>query len=394
MTLRVQRLVTAALTLGCLFLPQRTQACGGGGITTSDAGVVANSQRVFISPRASGETDIIVEVAVPATTADYGVLIPVPSEPLLDDRAIDQDELARFDEATAPRIERAISYPSEGSGCGCGSAGDDDSSGSDTKGGSGSVSVTQQVSLGPVTAIALTGDSVDAVSDWLGDNGFVIPDDRLELLDAYVGGGRYFIAVKRDDRSTPGTATSIGLHYTLQGDYRQLSLAFARLGAAPTVAFTVFVGAPLAMGPSEPFVAFGLDDLSADLLRRDDYTGAVAKAVKSRDSRAFLVETAKPVGRVFGSALIPPQSPLLAAFDDDAMITRLSSVIDAEALTVDATFDKPFGRGVSGVRTVQHRVTTTTKYASTGGLVLLLLGGMLRRRRRLSDATRAPFRPT
>jgi MYXO-CTERM domain-containing protein len=382
MTLRVHRLVTVILTLGCSFVPRWANACGGGGITTSDAGVVANSQRVIISSRASGETDIIVEVAVPATTADYGVLIPVPSEPLLDDRAIDEDELARFDEATAPQIKRELDYPSEGSGCGCGSAGDDDSSGSDTKGASGSVSVTQQVSLGPVTAIALTGDSVDAVSNWLGDNGFVIPDDRLELLDAYVGGGRYFIAVKRDDRSTPGTATSIGLHYTLQGDYRQLSLAFARLGAAPTVAFTVFVGAPVPMGPSEPFVAFGLDDLSADLLRRDDYTGAVAKAVKSRGSRAFLVETAKPVGQILGSALIPAQSPLHAAFDDDVRITRLSSVIDAEALTEDATFDEPLRSFVSGVRTVEHRVATTTKYASTGGLVVLLLGGLLRRRRR------------
>jgi MYXO-CTERM domain-containing protein len=80
--------------------------------------------------------------------------------------------------------------------------------------------------------------------------------------------------------------------------------------------------------------------------------------------------------------LISAQSPLHAAFDDDAVITRLSSVIDAEALTEDATFAEPIASPISGVRTVEHRVTTTTKYASTGGLVVLLLGGLLRRRRR------------
>src|SRR6186713_2722912 len=92
-------------------------ACGGGGVT-SQVGVTMNSQRVFMSVRASGKTDIIAQITVPQTTAAYGVLIPVPAEPTLDSEPVSAADLNLLDILTAPVIT-SESYDSGGSGCGC-----------------------------------------------------------------------------------------------------------------------------------------------------------------------------------------------------------------------------------------------------------------------------------
>jgi hypothetical protein len=259
------------------------------------------------------------------------------------------------------------------------------------------VTVGTPVNLGPVTAVSLTGTDVDAVNGWLADNGFVIPDDRLDLLDSYVGYGRYFIAVKRNDAIADGGPTSIGLHYSLAGDYRQLSLAFARLGAAPTVAFTVFVATPGGYPiPSAPWKYVTLDDLSSLMLRFGAYTDAVKTAVANSGSRAFVWESTRAdPAHLMGAAGGPgfqgaagaggassAKSPLLALFDRDQLLSRFSTVLDADALTEDASFYDTGDPHGLGSRTVLRARLPVVRYASIGWVVALGAGGALRRRGR------------
>ncbi len=122
--------------------------------------------------------------------------------------------------------------------------------------------VSRPVTIGPVTAVSLTADTGDAINAWLADNGFVVPTGDQSLVDAYAGTGRYFIAIRRSDTAATGGATSVGVHFTLAGDERGLPLRFARLGAATTVAFTVFVAADSVVAPSSPFAALTINDLS------------------------------------------------------------------------------------------------------------------------------------
>ncbi len=376
--------------VGSLGLARPAAACGGGGVTTTtNGGVVVNTQRVVFSVHDDGTTDIVVQITVPATNADYGVLIPVPSEPTLDDEPVSADDLETLDELTQPLIKSDVPEPdSGGSGCSCGTGGDDDAGSG--AGATTGVSVGNPVDIGPVTAVSLTGTDADAVNGWLADNGFVIPDDRLDLLDSYVGDGRYFIAVKRNDSTADSAPSSIGIHYSLAGDYRQLSLAFARLGAASTVSFTVFVAKkPYLVRPSAPWTAISLGDLDAKLLRNGDYTDAVRLAVLANGSRAFVYESATPKSGLIGANALggPPLStgsPLLALFDDDQWINRLSTVLDADALTEDASFDAP-GPTTAPVRErYVLRATPAVKYASIGWFLALGAGRMLRRRGRLN----------
>src|SRR3954452_4710596 len=83
--------------------PSAVRACGGRVVTTHAGTVGANAKRIFLSVR-GGNTDVITQVGVPATTADYGVLIPVPAEPTLDPMPVSMNDLASLERLTAPAI--------------------------------------------------------------------------------------------------------------------------------------------------------------------------------------------------------------------------------------------------------------------------------------------------
>lgn len=347
-------------------------ACGGGGVT-SKVGVTMNSQRIFMSARATGRTDIVAQITVPQTTADYGVLIPVPDEPTLDSEPVSAADLDALDRATAPLISSTTS-DSGGSGCSCIGGGADDAD-APIRG----VTVSSKVTIGPVVAVSLNGESGDAVRAWLADNGFSLAESDAPTLDRYVGAGKYLIAIRRTENTTTGGPTSIGIHYSLAGDHRMLSLGFTRIGAASKLALTLFLAAPQTVGPSEPFKALTINELDAATLRRDDYAGAVETAVAARGSKAFVLESSTPIANIAASR----QLSLARFIDAGAVITRATTVLAREQINEDAVFATPFEDSVPSQRYVS-RDAAQVRYAGMGSLALLLLAGALRRRARNS----------
>ena len=312
---------------------------------------------------------MIAQVTVPRTTSDYGVLIPVPSEPTLDTQPVPSAELNALYSNTAPRIEIS---ESSGSGIGCGCAGGDDGGG----GSKGGVIVGDPVNIGPVVAVALTGDNADAVRAWLTEHKFVLPSSDAETLTRYVSAGSYFIAIRRSESAASGGLTSVGIHYTLQGDHRKLSLGFTKIGAPAMLAFTLFIAAPQAIGPSAPFAALTLNDLDATQLRYSNYENALQSAVSARDSKAFVLE-----GTTSKSS-IASYAPGIAKFmDDGAVITRATTVVSRVQLSDDVVFATPVGGSVPNTRQVSLS-PLRARYARYGSLGIVFVALALRRRGR------------
>ena len=262
-------------------------------------------------------------------------------------------------------------------GCGCYGTGAADSKGGVGNGGS-EVSVSEPVNIGPVEAVVLTGDSGDALAAWLVEHGFALSAAEQAIVAAYGGAGTYFIAVRRSDAAATGSPTSIGLHYTLAGAHKKLSLGFARLGAAARVSFTLFLAAPQAMGPAAPFAALALSELDQALLRAGDYAGAVTSAVAARDGKAFVVERAVPKSALAGTV----GAGLLGLTDDGAIVTRMSTIVAGEALHDDATFTGPYHGDVSGQRIVSASLLHAPVVAAGLFPTLALAAASLWRRRR------------
>jgi hypothetical protein len=371
----------ACVAVGVLFDARGASACGGGGVTTTTSalGVVANTQRIFMSVRKSGKTDIVVQIGVPATTADYGVLIPVPDEPELDTSVVTAGAFDALDARTAPKITAVTeSSDSDGGGWSCGCAGGDAASDKQSVSGGDAPGVTVGApqNIGPVTAVVLTGEDGAAVDGWLDENGFALPDESRPVLDEYAGPGKYFIAIKRNSSAADGAPSSIGLHYTLPGDHRDLSLRFARIGAAQKVAFTIFLAVPgQVMGPSAPFAALTLDDLRSDLLRAGDYSGAVANAVGQNRDLAFVLEASSRFAEL--------AQPFSFYTEPDALVTRLSTVVTSVNLSTDVNFGTPFPEHIPNERYVYAEPKPPlVRYASIGWIAATLLGGALRRQLR------------
>jgi hypothetical protein len=368
------------LTLALLFMmaavfapPRAARACGGGVVTTPAqvASVGANAQRIFISVH-GGVTDVVTQIGVPTTAADYGVLIPVPSAPTLDPTPIMSAELETIDRFTQPII---TTQPDDG-GCGCSGPG-----GGSTKGSNsaipGGAQVSEPVTIGPVTAVTLTADTGDAINAWLAQNGFEIPAARQSIVSSYAGTGRYFIALKRSDAAATGGPTSVGLHFTLSGDERGLPLRFISLGAAPSVGFTVFVVADDVVAPSAPFAALTIDDLDLIVLRTSGYSAAVSTAITQHGNHAFVIEgvwTSAELTR----APIPSLQPFIGSTQ---FLTRLSAVVPAVGLDMDVVFDQPFSSPVPRVRVVQ-RLHAPGGPGFGHGFALLAIAAVGIRRRR------------
>jgi hypothetical protein len=327
--------------------PRAARACGGGLVTAQPGSVGADAQRIIISAR-DGTTDVITQIGVPNTTANYGVLLPLPSEPTLDSTPVTSADIDNLDRQTAPRLiafdnnEGGIPVPD----CGCGST----KGGANSGGSEPGVRVSAPVAIGPVTAVTLTADTGDAINGWLADNGFMIAAADQSLVADYAGPGRYFIAIRRSDVEPTQSPSSVGVHFTLAGDQRGLPMRFARMGGAPIVAFTVFIAAYTVAAPADPFAALTLDDLDRGTLNTTGYAGAVSKAVSDHGNHAFVLEGSWSVPTLPG-ALGPSLAPFVNARQT---LTRMSTRVPVSALDADVALDRIYSGPVPNQRVTQR----------------------------------------
>jgi hypothetical protein len=362
--------------MSSVFVPLRAaRACGGGVVTLAQAGTIgSDAQRILISVRGN-MTDVITQIGVPATTAEYGVLIPVPSQPTLDPTAVAAADIDALYGWTAPKLVEPAASDDSILSCGCPVKSGDAGGSGNTR----SVQVSAPVSIGPVTAVTLTADTGDAINAWLADNGFVIPAASQSTVDAYAGPGRYFIAIRRNDTAATGGATSVGVHFTLAGDERGLPLRFARIGAGEVVGFTVLVAADGAMmGPSAPYGVLTLNDLDRTILHTSGYTSALSSAIARRANRAFVIEGFWPGSALSGIAGWPSLRQFFAA---DQTVTRLSALLPASTLDTDVVFDQPF-TGAAPDRIYVHRTGTGEGRPKLAFAAALLAFATIARRQR------------
>lgn len=386
------RLLAALTTSAFVSVPAVALACGGG-VSTETAADLGIAQHVaYYALHADGQTDVVVQLAVPGADQPFGVILPVRGAPTLDDEPVDSGELQRLSDRTAPRIiEEDLDGGSSGSsdsGCGCG---EEDLGGGDLEGGAGGgaangrdpgYDVIDVAEIGPVSAVAFSADDGDGLDAWLEENEFVLPEAARRTLDAYVTEGFDFIAFQRSD-DAPQAQTAVGVHFTLDEPYDGYALRMASVGAAEELAILTFVAsADGARAPASPFVTFTLDDLRADLIRNEGYGAAVRAAVSGTGGRAFVVE-----GVFDGQDALRNTSRLATMTPADATVTRLVTIMPRDALDADVAFSAPFTDEAPTeiyltIAALGRPRPVPVKWGSVGVFVGAGLTAYLRRRRR------------
>lgn len=319
----------ALLALGLSAHTRVSEACGGS-VSEPATQVTVGGQRAFIAVRSNGTTDVVVQLDVSQADGNYGVLLPLPVEPTVDPTPIDASELDGLDIDTQPVFGGSDGVSETGGGCACGGAGDGEAV--DGNGSEGNITVGSFTEVGPVTATALTADDTTALSAWLSDNGFEIPAEQQALVDSYVTAGSWFLAFKRNTAAPPGQS-SVGVHFTLDGDHRGYPLRIAQLGAGAEVAITVWISHADSVTPESPFEVLVPRDL-AGVYDDASYRSALADAVRQRDGRAFIVEHVSVWHDGDGGGLS-------SLHEDGHTLTRLSTIIARDQLQQDVSFTGP-----------------------------------------------------
>jgi hypothetical protein len=310
----------AVLSASMLLTHARAEACAAAPVSIG-GGIGADAQRIFVAA-GSTKTEIVVEVTVPRTNEDYGILIPVPARPDLDSEPVEPSELDALEQATAPQI--TDSSASSG-GVGCGSAGLNDRGGN----------VIETVEIGPLTVVALTASSSVDLQAWLDANNFNIPPSKALVLERYARDGGYFIAARRNDRAATDTTSKIGVHFTLPGQQLVLPLPAAQLGGSSAISFVVFVVSPDKVGPMAPYATLTLDQLDKEKLK-GTYRAALESAVAQKSGRAFIVES---VIEQPGQGLLSGRLAILAG--NGKWLTRMSSIAAPTSFTDDLVIAAP-----------------------------------------------------
>lgn len=295
----------------------RARACVA--LIQEQGGVVQQGGQLAILSVHEDVTDNIFVIDVPAADNAFGVLIPVPAEPVISPEPVATDAIDALESTTRPLIVVG-GAAAEDSGCGCART-----LGGDALNDKGFVVEGEAVDIGPITAQWVSGTGGNDVAQWLADKGFVLPAGADAVLDDYTDVGMSFLAFTRN--GTSAGPARVGVKFTLDGDRRVYALKMAKVGCAARMGFTVFVAtasdAPVA--PDAPFAQLSVRALGDT---DGDYAGAVASLVAGE--KAFVIETFGPVSN------LPPAAAAL--FAPGAYVTRLSTVVDPQALDADVTF--------------------------------------------------------
>ncbi|ACQ82249.1 conserved hypothetical protein [Beutenbergia cavernae DSM 12333] len=196
--------VGALVGAGALVVvPGPAQACGCGGVVTSEAYDVAiTHERVLLQWDGSTER-LLMELDAISDAPEAALLLPTPepAEVELGDPAV----LDALDEASRPEVVRVSDWWPEVGGFGL-------DGGAGGAPGDPGVDVLDQVDLGPVEATTLAARDAGALTDWLDENGYVLSAGLESALVPYVAEGWSYVAV----RLTPEGSDAVALTGELQ----------------------------------------------------------------------------------------------------------------------------------------------------------------------------------
>ena len=352
---------------------------------------IQNAERIIFI-EGEGTTEAIVQIQYQGDPDDFAWVVPVLGRPTLGtaDPALFDD----LDSMTSPTFQ--FQFPdrtdevSDGGGCGWGFAAGGDDSLSAESGREAEIHVVTVIgreSVGPFETAVITSESPSAISDWLTDNGYQVPEFADGVLSYYVERDAYFVALKL--RSELGVDALEPLSITYPSDLLCIPLRLTRVASTPSMPIIAFVIGSSRYRPGN----FEHADLDWSEIRpfggMTDYPFVALNVVNAYGGKAFITEFAQPTGTMATAPVTRATRDLLAR---GPYLTRLFTEISVGNMDEDPWFEPDTALAdVSNIHPVDLRDDPAFARAATAeagtfayaglapvGLVLLWLG---RRRR-------------
>lgn len=189
-------LLAALLSCATLLVPARSEACGGCFGPPATTSTVTGHRMAFA---VSAERTVLWDqFEYSGSPEDFSWVLPVLPGAYVEastDAWFEALEAVTQTQISAPPLSCARS--GNDSGCiGAMSASDSAATGRGGNFAGGGVMVLHRGTVGPYDTVTLRSRDGDALTQWLTDNGYVIPPDIEPVIAAYVSEGADFIAVR------------------------------------------------------------------------------------------------------------------------------------------------------------------------------------------------------
>ena len=244
-----------------------------------------------------------IQILYTGDAAKFSWVVPVDAMPTLStgsDRlftALANVTQPRF-QATNQTSGTCLSMPfpgAGGAGGGFGSTGAAGSTGTAGTSGGGGVMVSFQGAVGPFDAAVIKSDNSVELRKWLTDNGYVVSDQAVGLIDAYVTENKYFVALKL--LNGVGVRSIQPIVLTFKGVEACVPLRLTAIAANPNMPVLVWVLGEERVAP-RGFYEIKIDEMRINWMSAgSNYFGAnglVSLAANEAGGKAFVTEYAGP----------------------------------------------------------------------------------------------------
>ena len=170
-------------------------------------------------------------------TDDFALVIPVP-EVLEEDQVhvLDTELFDRLDQYSTPRLVSYECSDFEHEWDGGEDGGGEGGGWTDTASeGGGDVEVEAEYIVGEYSIVILSATESVALFTWLDNNNYSVPAESIDVLQAYLDGGNYFLAAKVDEAAKIGDGDTLSpLQFRYDVDMFGLPIRIGTLNAKET----------------------------------------------------------------------------------------------------------------------------------------------------------------
>jgi hypothetical protein len=320
--LRVALVAVLSVGVGLAMVPRTAEACGG--FFCSQNPVDQSAERIVFAKNGPNVIAFI-QIVFNGNAEDFAWVVPVATVPLVDvaDSTIFQD----LDQATGPIIISPPCFNSFGGSADSEAAGGGGSGRSDD-----GVIVYDEADIGPYHYATVGSEDSSLLVAWLNENGYIITDGMIPMVDLYVESGMLFLAMKLQVGEEVSALVPIRMEY--EADLPVVPIRLTAVAADPNMGVIVYL---LGEGRGVPsnYANPTLDD---DRIRFNDslqsnYRTLVTQTVDEAGGHAFITEYAGPTDEIFVF-----NDSTQELIDDYAWVTRLYMTISPEEMTLDPVF--------------------------------------------------------
>jgi hypothetical protein len=274
-----------------LLASSPAQACGGFFCDNATPVDQSGERILFALDRGAGEIEVHVQISYEGPAEDFGWILPVPTEPEVKPSVDDIFNILGV--ATDPvfnTVTEQIGNCPEPPRLGvqdfalAAEAPQDDA---------GGIVIGSQEPVGPYESTVLQAQTVDALTEWLADNSYDLPEAALERLKPYVDEGSWFVALKLAKDRDDGDLIPVALRY--KGTEPVIPLQLTGVAATPDMRLQPLLLAPERAVP-ENYLHVEVNPLAIDWLQRGVYyLDVITRAADEAGGQAFATDYSGPV---------------------------------------------------------------------------------------------------